>query len=277
MTIPRRPFGNARVPVPIIGQGTWQMKDKAAAADALRVGLDLGMTHVDTAELYTGSEDAIRPVIAGRRDEVFLVSKVLPRNASYEGTLKACQKSLDRLGTDHLDCYLLHWNGGEHPVSETMRALGELVDQGKTRSVGVSNFDVEELEDAKSALGRHKIACNQVLYHLQARGIESEILPWCKKNGVAVVGYSPFDSTNGFVNARSKGGELLAEIGKKHGKTPRQVALSFLTRDPSLFAIPKAEKAEHVRDNAGGAFTLAVEDVDAIDHAFPMKPGISFL
>lgn len=275
--IPVRPFGHTRVQVPIIGQGTWQLRDKGAAAEALRVGIDLGLRHVDTAELYAGSEVVIREAIGERRDELFLVSKVLPRHASYQGTLDACAKSLQRLGTDHLDCYLLHWNAGDFPLSETMRAMGELVDSGKTRFVGVSNFDVEELEEAKSALGKHRLACDQVLYHLEARGIESDILPWCKRNGLALVGYSPFGSTNGFPSPRSQGGKVLEDIAKRLGKTPRQVALAFLARDANVFLIPKAEQASHVRDNAGGAFELSKDAVMAIEEAFPMKPGLSFL
>ena len=273
----KRAFGRTGVEVAVIGQGTWQLGDKKAAGEALRVGLDLGMTHVDTAELYTGSEQAIAPVIRDRRDEVFLVSKVLPRHASYKGTLEACEKSLQRLGTDHLDVYLLHWNTGEHPLEDTMRALGELVDQGKTRFVGVSNFDVEELEEAKSHLGRHRIAENQVLYHLGQRGIESDVLPWCKRNGVALVGYSPFGSTGGFPSPSSKGGKVLASVAQRLGKTPRQVALAFLTRDPAVFTIPKAEKVEHVRDNAGGDFDLPKDAVEELDRAFPMTPGLGFL
>lgn len=276
--IPTRPFGPTNVQVPVLGQGTWQLRDKAAALDALRVGLDLGMTHVDTAELYTGSEEVVGRALQGRpRESVFLVSKVLPRNASYKGTLERCDASLRRLGVDELDVYLQHWADGSHPISETMRAMGELVDQGKIRFAGVSNFDVDELEEAKSALGRHRLACNQVLYHLEARGIESDVLPWCKRNGVAVVGYSPFGSTNGFPSPRSKGGRVLDEVARQLGKTPRQVALAFLARDPDVFLIPKAEKVEHVRENAGGAFELPREAVAALDAAFPMKPGLSFL
>lgn len=205
------------------------------------------------------------------------MSKVLPRNASYEGTIRACEKSLARLGTDHLDCYLLHWSDDAHPIEGTMRAMGELVDRGLTRAVGVSNLDVDELEVAKAALGKHRIACDQVLYHLGARGVESDILPWCKRNGVALVGYSPFGSRNGFPSATSKGGKVLADVAARLGKTPRQVALAFLTRDDAMFAIPKAEKAEHVRENAGGAFALPTWAVEEIDQAFPMRPGLSFL
>lgn len=273
----RRSFGSTGVEVPVIGQGTWQIRDHRAAAEAMRVGLELGLAHIDTAELYTGSEATIRPVIAGRRDEVFLVSKVLPRHASYAGTLAACEASLERLGTDHRDVYLQHWNDGEHPISETMRAMGELVDRGKTRFVGVSNFDVEELEEAKSALGKRRLACNQVLYHLAERGIESDVLPWCRRNGVALVGYSPFGSRNGFPSPSSKGGKALAQVAQQLGKTPRQVALAFLTRLEGTFTIPKAEKPEHVRENAGGAFTLPAEAIEALDRAFPMEPGLRFL
>jgi len=274
--IPTRRFGPTGRDVPILGQGTWQLRDKAAALDALRVGLDLGMTHVDTAELYTGSEEVVGQAIAGRkRDEIFLVSKVLPQHASYEGTLRACDASLARLGTSYLDVYLQHWNDGSFPIAETMRAMGTLIDQGKIRFAGVSNFDVDELAEAKSALGKHRLACNQVLYHLGARGIESDVLPWCKKNGVAVVGYSPFGSRGGFPTG--KAGRALEEVARRLGKTPRQVTLAFLARDESVFLIPKAEKSEHVRENAGGAFALPKDALATLDEAFPMRPGLSFL
>lgn len=272
-----RPFGRTGVEVSVVGQGTWQLRDARKAAEALRAGVDLGMTHVDTAELYRGSEQVIRDALGERRDELFLVSKVLPRHASFQGTLDACEQSLARLGTDRMDCYLLHWSDGSHPIGETMRAMGELVDKGKTRFVGVSNFDVDEMEEAKAALGRHRLACNQVLYHLEERGVESDVLPWCKRNGLALVAYSPFGSTNGFVDPRTARGKALAEVADKLGRTPRQVALAFLTRDPSVFAIPKAEKVEHVQENAGGAFALPTWAVEALDRAFPMEPGLRFL
>lgn len=263
--------------MPVIGQGTWQIRDARAAGEALRVGLDLGMTHIDTAELYRGSEQVIAPVIAATRDQVFLVSKVLPHHASHAGTIKACEASLARLGTDRLDVYLQHWTDGSFPVSETMRAMGELIDRGLIRWAGVSNFDVEELEEAKSALGKHRLACNQVLYHLGARGVESDVLPWCRRNGVALVGYSPFGSTNGFPSPTSKGGKVLGGIAARVGKTPRQVALAFLTRDPVCFTIPKAEKVEHVKENAGGDFSLPKDAIEELEGAFPMRPGLSFL
>ena len=273
----QRPFGHTGVQVSVIGQGTWQLRDPRAAAEALKTGVELGMTHVDTAELYRGSEQVIRDALGARRDELFLVSKVLPRHASYKGTLEACEQSLARLGADRLDCYLLHWWSDEHPIEETMRAMGELVDKGRTRFVGVSNLDVEELEAVKAALGKRRLACNQVLYHLGARGVESEVLPWCRRNGLALVGYSPFGSTNGFVKPSSREGKVLGEVARKLERTPRQVALAFLTRDPATFAIPKAERAEHVRENAGGAFQLPDWAVDELDRAFPVEPGLRFL
>lgn len=270
MSVPTRPFGPTGVDVPVIGQGTWQLRDKKAAAEALAEGLRLGMTHVDTAELYTGSEEAIAPVLAGRRDDVFLVSKVLPRNASYEGTQKACDASLKRLGTDRLDVYLQHWRDDTFPLADTMRALEHLVDAGKTRFLGVSNFDVADLEEAKGHLRKHPIVCDQVLYHLGARGIEHELVPYCRRERIAVVAYSPFGSRGGFPPGGSAKRRVLDEIGKRHGRSAHQVALAFVTRDPVVFTIPKAESLAHVRDNAGGAFELAPRDLDEIDRAFPL-------
>lgn len=270
--IRRRRFGSTGVEVPVLGQGTWQIRDPRSAVEALRVGADLGMTHVDTAELYRGSEGVIAEALAGRRDELFLVSKVLPRHASYKGTLEACAKSLARLQTDRLDVYLQHWNDGEFPIEETMRAMGELIDQGKIRFAGVSNFDADELEEAKSALGRHRLACNQVYYSMTARGAERDVLPWCKRNGVALVAYSPFGSTGGFPSHRA-----LRDVSARLDKTPHQVVLAFLARDPSVFVIPKAEKAAHARENAGGDFDLPADAVAELDRAFPAKGGLSFL
>lgn len=270
----RRPFGWTGVDVPVIGQGTWMMEGsreaERRAIEALRLGLDLGMTHIDTAELYGSGrvEELVAEAIAGRRDEVFLVSKVLPSNASYQGTLRACDRSLKRLRTDRLDLYLLHWPG-RHPIEETMGAMEALVAAGKVRFIGVSNFDVEEVQAAQRALTRERLACNQVLYHLRDRAIERRLLPYCAAEEIAVVGYSPFGHDD-FPAPGSAGGRVLAEIAARHGRTPRQVALNFLTRHPALFTIPKASRAEHVRENAGGAgWSLADEDIAAIDRAFP--------
>lgn len=270
-----RPFGSSGRNVSVIGQGTWQLRRPASAARSLRLGIDLGMTHLDTAELYRGAEDVIRDAIRDvPREDLFLVSKVLPQNASFKGTLAACDASLRRLETDHLDGYLLHWRTDDIPLEETLRAMGELADSGKIRHVGVSNFDVADLQEAQAVLGGRRIVCDQVLYHLGARGAENELIPYCEAKGVAVVAYSPFGQANGFPRAGTKGRGVLEEVGLKHAKTPRQAALAFLTRRPGVFAIPKAEREEHVRENAGACFPLAREDVAAIEAAFPLPaPG----
>lgn len=269
-----RIFGNTGVKVPVIGQGTWRMEhdDEEAAIEALLRGLDAGMTHIDTAELYGAGrveERIVSKVIKGRRKEVFLVSKVLPRNASRQGTIKACEGSLRRLGTDYLDCYLLHWPGN-HPLEDTLSAFEQLVEDGKIRSYGVSNFAREDLEEALSIVGEGKIACNQVLYHLEERAIEHEVLPWCARHQVALVAYSPFGAGR-FPSPRSRGGKVLAEVARRHGATPYQVALRFLLRSPATFVIPKASQAEHAIENAkADALTLTEEDIREIDAAFPL-------
>jgi diketogulonate reductase-like aldo/keto reductase len=226
------------------------------------------MTHIDTAEMYGDAEPVIAHAIAGRRDEVFLVSKVLPAHATRKGTIRACEQSLRRLRTDRLDSYLLHW-AGEHPLEGTIAAFEELQQAGKILSWGVSNFDVQELEAARAIAGDGQIACNQVLYHLEERGIEHAVIPWCRKHGVAVVGYTPFGPRR-FPGPRSPGGRVLHEIAAAHGATPRQVTLRFLVRRAPLFAIPKAAKPEHVAENAGaGSLRLTAADVARIERAFP--------
>ncbi len=271
-----RPFGQAGVEVPVIGQGTWKMErdDRAEAIRALRRGLDLGITHVDTAELY-GSGEVERLVgeaIAGRREQVFLVSKVVPEHATHQGTLRACEQSLRRLRTDWLDCYLLHWPG-RHPLSETIRAFEQLEEQGKIRSWGVSNFDVAELDEALSLAGAASIACNQVLYHLDERAIEAAVLPWCARHSVALVAYSPFGAGR-FPPANSPRGRVLVEIARERGATPHQVALAFLVRDHHVFAIPKAARVHHVEDVAGaGSLVLSADELRRIDAAFPRPQG----
>ncbi len=267
----RRTLGGA-AEVAVVGQGTWEMEraDRDAAIAALRRGLDLGMTHVDTAEMYGSGavEELVGEAIEGRRDEVFLVSKVLPGNASRRGTVAACERSLRRLRTDRLDCYLLHWPGG-HPLADTIAAFEDLASAGKICAYGVSNFDVPLLEDAHRLAGAGRIACNQVLYHLQERGIEHAVLPWCERHGVTVVGYSPFGSGR-FPGPRTAGGRVLAEVAAAYGASARQVALAFLTRRDSLLAIPKAASAAHAADNAGaGALALRPDDLQRIDAAFP--------
>jgi diketogulonate reductase-like aldo/keto reductase len=254
--------------------GTWMIEGpqevESRAIEALRIGLDLGLTHIDTAEMYGNGrvEELVAEAINDRREEVFLASKVLPSNASYKGTLRACRQSLKRLKTEWLDLYLLHWPSS-YPIRETMRAMEKLVDDGGIRFIGVSNFDVDQLHAAEKALSKHRLACNQVLYHLGYRGIERHILPYCAKRGIAVVGYSPFGHGT-FPPPESTGGRLLAEIAKRHGRTPRQVALNFLTRHPSVFTIPKAGRPEHVQENSGGAgWELTADDLIAIDREFP--------
>lgn len=241
------------------------------AIEALRLGLDLGLTHIDTAEMYGNgrAEELVGEAIAGRRSEVFLVSKVLPSNASYTGTLRACERSLKRLRTDWLDLYLLHWPGS-YPLEDTMRAMEALAEAGKIRFVGVSNFDVEEVEAAQRALHKQRLACNQVLYHLGNRGIERRLIPYCAKHEIAIVGYSPFGHGS-FPSAGTAGGRLLAEVGQRHDRSPRQVVLNFLTHHPIVFTIPKAANPQHVRENSGGAgWVLSEDDVTRIGQVFPV-------
>jgi diketogulonate reductase-like aldo/keto reductase len=266
------PFGPTGVAVPLIGQGTWNLErdDRRSAVAAIRAGLDAGMTHVDTAEMYGSGrvEDVVAEAIAGRRDEVFLVSKVLPQHASHDGVLRACAASLRRLRTDRLDVYLLHWPSSR-PLEETIGAFEQLVRDGRIRAWGLSNFDVDQLERALAIAGAGRIACNQVLHHLQERAIEHAVAPWCARHDVAVVGYSPFGSGR-FPGPRSAGGRVLAEVARAHGASPRQVALAFLAR--VAFTIPKAGRAEHARENAAAAdLRLAAADVRRLDAAFPVR------
>ena len=268
----QRSFGASGPLVPSIGQGSWysEQGDRREAIAAFRRGLDLGLTHIDTAEMYGDgrAEALIGEAIEGRRDEVFLVSKVLPHNASRRGVQAACERSLKQLRTDRLDCYLLHWRG-PHPLAETFAAFEALKQEGKILSWGVSNFDEDDLDEALAAAGKGRIVCNQVLYHLRERAIEHAVIPWCERNGVAVVAYSPFGHDD-FPAASSAQGQVLAEIAANHGATPRQVALAFLTRHDSVFAIPKAGRVAHVEDNAG-ALNLALSEAEIarIGSGFP--------
>jgi diketogulonate reductase-like aldo/keto reductase len=269
-----RRFG-AGPSVPIVGQGTWNIPVRGERAEeakrALRRGIELGMVHVDTAEMYgdgaaeTLTGEAIRGL---PREELFLVSKVLPSNATYDRTIRACEASLRRLRTDYLDCYLLHWRG-DVPLGETMGALEKLVDDGKIRSLGVSNFEVADLEEARAALARHPIVCNQVLYHLGERTIEEHELPYCREHRIATVAYTPFgrgDWTD------RPGAAVLERIAAAHGAGVRAVILAFLTRDEDVFTIPKASTVAHVEENAGGGeLRLTAEEIAAIDAAFPRR------
>ncbi len=266
-------FGTTGRDVAVIGQGTWYIEngDRRVAVAALRRGLDLGMNHIDTAEMYgdgTG-ERVVGEAIAGRREEVFLVSKLLPHNASRAGTIAACERSLVRLATDRLDCYLLHWRGA-HPLAETISAFATLQQSGKIRSWGVSNFDVDDLEEAEATAGPGHMACDQVLYHLPERAIEHAVKPWCESRGIAVTAYSPFGH-GAFPGLRSAGGRVLADIAQARGATPRQIVLAFLVRRPHMFAIPKAASVAHVEENAGaGDLMLTREEIARVEAAFPL-------
>lgn len=242
-----RTFGPSGRKLPILGQGTWNMErdERAECIAALRRGLELGLSHIDTAELYGDGEveKIVGKAIAGRRGEVFLASKVLPANASRRGTMEACERSLARLGTDHLDLYLLHWPS-RHPLGETLAAFEELVRAGKILAWGLSNFSAGELAAAVAIVGEGKVTCNQVLYHLEERSIEHAVIPYCEEHGIAVVAYSPLGSGH-FPRERSRGGRLLAGIAATHGATPRQVALAFLVRRHSLFPAMRRLRRAH--------------------------------
>jgi diketogulonate reductase-like aldo/keto reductase len=268
-----RTFGPTRRRVAAVGQGTWKIEEskESEAIAAIRRGLDLGLTHIDTAEMYGSgaAETMVAKAIEGRRDEVFLVSKVLPNNASKRGTLAACEKSLGRLRTDRLDCYLLHWRGA-HPLEETIAAFDTLVQNGKILSWGVSNFDVADLDEVQAIAGAGHPACNQVLYHIHERAIEHAVLPWCSRHGTAVVAYTPFGQSTTAYDARKRQGRVLEEIAQVHHATARQVALRFLLRNSEVFVIPKASAIAHVKDNAGAyAFELSDSEIAKIDSAFP--------
>jgi len=262
-----RPFGPTARRVAVIGQGTWEMEhERRAAVAALQRGLDAGLTHVDTAEMYGAGavEELVGEAIAGRRGDVFLASKVLPENASRRGTIAACERSLARLGTDHLDLYLLHWPG-DHPIDETVAAFESLRTAGKILAWGVSNFAADELAEVVRVAGPGRVACNQVLYHLRERAIEHEVIPLCARHGIAVVAYSPFGSGRFPVRDRT-----LRAIARERGATPHQVALRFLVRNPNVFAIPKASRPEHAVENAGAAgLALTEDDLRELERAFP--------
>jgi diketogulonate reductase-like aldo/keto reductase len=255
--------------VPVLGQGTWNMGDDPGRREqeiaALRLGLDLGMTLIDTAEMYGdgAAEKLVAEAIAGRRDGVYLVSKVLPSNASRRGTITACERSLRRLRTDRLDLYLLHWRGGS-PLAETLAAFAELVRAGKIRSWGVSNFDVNDMEELVRLSGGDAVATNQVLYNLTRRGIEYDLLPWSRARRLPIMAYSPIEQ------GRLPTPAALATVAARHGATPVQIALAWVVRGEGVFAIPKASSTEHVRENRAALdLQLTEEDLAELDAAFP--------
>lgn len=257
------------IAVPALGLGTWQMGEAKARAndeiDSLRLGLDLGMTLIDTAEMYGegGAELVVGKALEDRRDEVFLVSKVYPWNASRTGTIAACEASLKRLGTDRIDLYLLHWRG-DHPLADTVAAFEELRAAGKIGAWGVSNFDVEDMEELYAIRDGTNCAVNQVLYNLSRRGIEYDLLPWCQARGVTVMAYSPIEQ------GRLIHHPELIRIAKVYQATPAQVALAFLLEREGIVAIPKTSNLRRVRENRDAvALDITDEDWAAIDVAFP--------
>jgi diketogulonate reductase-like aldo/keto reductase len=255
--------------VPVLGQGTWGMaEDTRRRKDevvALRLGIDLDMTLIDTAEMYAdgGAEALVGEAIAGRRDKLFLVSKVLPENASRAGTAVACESSLRRLGTDYLDLYLLHWRGNI-PLEETVDAFAALVDTGKIRYWGVSNFDVVDMIELRAVPGGADVAADQVLYNLTRRGIEYDLMPWCRKRHIPIMAYSPIEQ------GRLLGHRELKRIAARHHVKPAQVALAWVLRRAGVVAIPKAANVAHVRENrAALGLRLTRQDLGALDRAFP--------
>ena len=262
----RLPSGES---VPVLGQGTWMMAEgrgrRADEIASLRLGLDLGLTLIDTAEMYAdgASETLVGEAIAGRRDEVFLVSKVLPSNAGRAAAIRACERSLARLRTDRIDLYLLHWRGGT-PLSETLAAFETLARDGKIRHWGVSNFDPDDMAELKSLPGGDAVAANQVLYNLTRRGIEFDLLPGCRERGIPVMAYSPIEQ------GRMLRHPALAKGAARHGATPAQVGLAWVLRQGGVMAIPKAGRPEHVRENRAALdLRLTADDLAELDRAFP--------
>jgi diketogulonate reductase-like aldo/keto reductase len=254
--------------VPVLGQGTWKMgEDRRRHAEevaALKLGIDLGMTLIDTAEMYGsgGAETVVADAVAGRRDELFIVSKVLPSNASRRGVEAACEKSLQRLRVDTIDLYLLHWRGGV-PLAETIGAFEALKAAGKIRHWGVSNFDTDDMEELLGLASGRNVATNQVLYNPERRGVEHDLVPWSGERGIPIMAYSPVGQGRLLRNSG------LADLARKHGASPAQIVLAWVMRLDGMIAIPKATRLEHVRDNAGALdVRLAPEDLAAIDRLF---------
>lgn len=274
--MPTLPDGTS---IPALGQGTWHMGEKAGArsaeADALRLGLDLGMTLIDTAEMYAegGAEEVVGDAIAGRRDEVFLVSKVYPHNASLRGAVAACERSLKRMKVETIDLYLLHWRGSV-PLAETVEAFEALRAAGKIRHWGVSNCDVDDLEELGPALP--DCATDQVLYSLEHRGVEYDLLPFCAQRRMPVMAYSPIGQGGKLLRHRA-----LAEVAARHGATPAQAALAWTLRDANIVSIPKASDPAHVRQNAAAReIALTAADLATLDAAFApptRKRGLAML
>jgi diketogulonate reductase-like aldo/keto reductase len=263
--------------VPAFGQGTWHMgEDRRRAAEeaaSLRLGIELGFRLIDTAEMYGSgrAEEIVAEATQGLRDQLFIVSKVLPSNASRRGTIEACDKSLKRLKTDRIDLYLLHWRGS-HPFEETLAAFDKLQRDGKIRHHGVSNFDTDDMQEWTALKGGGTVAANQILYNLSRRGPEFDLIPWCRKRRIAVMAYTPLGQ------GRLLGDRGLAEVAARHGASPAQIALAWLLRQDGMMVIPKATSAAHVRDNFGALkLKLTDDDLAALDRAFPPPKGKSSL
>jgi len=260
---------HAGAEMPVLGLGTWRMGEdparRAAEVAALRLGFDLGATLVDTAEMYAdgGAETVVAEAIAGRRDEIFVVSKVLPENASLSGTILAAERSLRRLATDRIDLYLLHW-AGPYPLEETLEAFRRLERDGKILHCGVSNLDLAEVEQALGHAGGERLAANQVFYNLGRRGIERRLLPWCRERGIVVMAYSPLEQ--GRLEIRP----ALEQAARAHGVSPAVAALAWTVREPGLVAVVKASDPRHVRENARAAsLRLSAAELAALDLAYP--------
>jgi diketogulonate reductase-like aldo/keto reductase len=263
--------------VPAFGLGTWHMGEDpgraAAEAAAIKLGIELGMTLIDTAEMYGNgaAEEIVAEAAAGLRDRLFIVSKVLPYNASQKGVVEACERSLRRLKTDRIDLYLLHWRGSV-PLAETLAGFARLQRDGKIRHHGVSNFSTEDMQEwvglANGSTGDETVASNQILYNLARRGPQWELIPWCRERGIPIMAYSPLDE------GRIVANRALREVALRHGATAAQVALAWLLRQDGMIVIPKATTLEHVRDNRGAAdLALDAADLAVIDRAFPPPKG----
>lgn len=255
--------------VPQLGFGTWRMGEdpgqSAPEIAAVRAALDQGMTLIDTAEMYGegGAEEIVGAALKGRRDEAFIVSKVYPHNASRDGVVAACERSLERLATDRIDLYLLHWTGS-HPIAETIAGFEQLVAQGKILRWGVSNFDTSDMEALWAAPGGQACATNQVLYNLARRGIEFDLLAWQRERGLPTMAYSPLEQ------GRRLSGKALDTVAARHGATPMQIALAWAMRDPDVVAIPKAVTPAHIAANRAAAdIVLTPDDKAELDRAFP--------
>ncbi len=277
MAIPTTAIPTTTLPsgrsIPVLGQGTWYMgedgREHTREVDALKLGLDLGMTLIDTAEMYAdgGAEEVVADAIAGRRDEAFLVSKVLPQNASRRGTIAACERSLKRLRTDRIDLYLLHWRGSPD-FAETVEAFETLMRDGKIGQWGVSNLDLADMEELADVPGGNAVQTNQLLYNLTRRGIEHDLKPWLRQRGIPIMAYSPIEQ------GRMLRHTELRRVAERHGATPAQVALAWLLRQDGVIPIPKASSPQHVRENRAALdLALTAEDLADLDRAFPPPRG----